>query len=41
MRKTAETLLDAASPESLGPRFVNLSDVAPRDHRDDQQTSEG
>lgn len=41
MRKTAEALLDAASPESLGPRFVNLSDVAPRDHRDDQQTSEG
>lgn len=33
MRQTAETLLDAASPESSGPRFVNLSDVAPRDHR--------
>ena len=33
MRSTAETLLDAASAESVGPRFVNLADVAPRDHR--------
>lgn len=31
MRPVAEALLDAASERSVGPRFVNLADVAPRD----------
>jgi tRNA threonylcarbamoyladenosine biosynthesis protein TsaE len=37
MRSVAEALLDAASLESEGPRFVNLADVAPRDDIDRHQ----